>query len=376
MEKASRGRKERSDKGKSRGKKNVKKLASKRSAYKKSVKSQMVMRRAPMVETKQRVHSDIAYINGHLPEAAGALLNPLNWRTLLVDDAFTSIPLKSWHRQSNGFKDYQCIGNSIFSKFLNFKLQFRFPRNESLTLPDAAGTGTYQATNAMIQQPTKVFLICGWITESMNYPLVNDVSPSLPAQSDADIQAINNYITQQLKPYFDDDEDKLQFRPKQTTNIKIDKYVRLKPNLTTAIGSQATPAVTLTLDGTSQANSSQTGTFGQNYGPTPSGLGNEGNVTTFRPATGSIPDIHKSWSVKTNRKIPLTQGEQGDVKDYPVDNQNLYPNNSWVPFCVIYNPDYQAQTANFIPDAANPGQFTQVQFMEYRWNDAHYFTDS
>lgn len=94
------------------------------------------------------------------------------------------------------------------------------------------------------------------------------------------------------------------------------------------------------------------------------------------PATGSIPDINKSWSVKTNRKIPLTEGAEADDKTYPVDKQNLYPNNSWIPFAVIYNPDYQAQVSNFVPDAANPGQFTQVQFMEYRWNDAHYFTDS
>lgn len=342
--KAGRGR------GRPRGSKNMKKV-SKKGAYKKSVKNQMVMRRAPMVETKQRVHSDIAYLNGHIPGGANALLNPLNWRTLLVDDAFTSIPLKSWHRNSNGFGEYQCIGNSIFSKYLNFKLQFRFPRDETLTLPEKSGSGTYTATNKMIEQPTKVYLICGWITESMNYPLVNDVSPSLPAQSDADIDAINNYITQQLKPYFDDDEDKLQFRPKQTTNIKIEKYVRLKPALDSAIGTQAVPNTT------SQPQGEQ-GPVQVHYGH------------------GSIPDIHRSWSVKTNRKIPLTEGTSASETTHPVDNQNLYPNNSWIPFAVIYNPDYQAQISNFVVDPNDPEKFTQVQFMEYRWNDAHYFTDS
>lgn len=320
-----------------RGKKTGKpmKKVTARGAYKNNVKNQMVMRRAPMVETKQRVHSDIATINGY-PAGADNIVNPLNWRILVTDDAFTSIPLRSWERISHGFQDYQCVGNNIFSKYLNFKLQLRFPRAEVISLPKDGG-GTYNVLNKMIEHPTKVFLVTGWITESMNYPINNSPSPSLPAQSDASQDALQAYITQQLKPFFDDDEDKLQFRPKQTTNIKIDRYVNLAPKLNQAIATQAVPSVT----------------------GTPGG-------------TGSIPDIFKTWNSTTNRKIPLTQG---DNTSFPVDSQNLYPNNSWVPFAVIYNPDYEAQTANAIVDPVT-GLFTQVQLMEYRWNDAHYFTDS
>ena len=336
-------RKVRSDKGAKR----VMKKVTKRGAYKKTVKNQMVMRRAPMVETKQRVHSDIALVNGYAPGGTN-LVNPLNWRTLVVDDAFTNVPLRSWTRISNGFQDYQCIGSSIFSKFLNVKFQLRFPRGEMLTLPDAEG-GNYQVPNRMIQQPTKVYLVCGWITESMNYPVDASPSPSLPAQANATSSALENYITQQLKPFFDDDEDKLQFRPKQTTNIKIERYINLTPKHSDAIGTQATP---------------QHPTFIPDM---------PGSPTYTQPATGSIPDVQKSWNSTTNRKIPLTQGQN---TTYPSDTQNLFPNNSWVPFCVIYNPEYQAQAANAIADPLNPGKFTQVQMMEYRWNDAHYFTDS
>ena len=32
------------------------------------------------------------------------------------------------------------------------------------------------------------------------------------------------YIENQLRPFFEDQYDKLEFRPKETTNIKIDKY--------------------------------------------------------------------------------------------------------------------------------------------------------
>jgi len=320
----------------------------KRGAYKKTVKSQLVMRRAPIVETKQRVHSDVAQINGYPAGSTDPVnyTNPLNWRPLPPDDAFTNIPLRSWTRISHGFGENQVIGNNLFSKYLNFKLQVRFPDGSDIQVPSVKTPGTFvYVPNKMIEKPTKLYLVCGWITESMNYPLNSDVSPSLPAQSDADIDAISNYITQQLKPFFDDDEDKLQFRPKQTTNIKIEKYVKLSPNLDKAIATQAHP-----------------------YQQWSNNLGD--NVNAIEP-NGSIPDVMKTWSIKTNRKIPLTEGVASGI--YPTDKQNLYPNNSWIPFAVIYNPDYQFQLGNI---TIKDGEVNQTQMMQFRYNDAHYFTDS
>lgn len=121
--------------GRPKGAKTMKKV-NKKGAYKKTVKNQMVMRRAPIVETKQRVHSDVAQINGY---PAGSFdpvnyTNPLNWRPLPPDDAFTNIPLRSWTRISHGFGENQCIGNNIFSKYLNMKLQVRFPDGSNITI--------------------------------------------------------------------------------------------------------------------------------------------------------------------------------------------------------------------------------------------------
>lgn len=323
------------------------KKVSKRGAYKKNVKNQMVMRRAPMVETKQRVHSDVAVINGFPTGSTDPAdtQNPLNWRSIPPEDAFTNIPLKAWQRISHGFGENQVIGNSLFSKYLNFKLQVRFPDGKDILVPSQKTPGTQiSVPNKMIESPTKLYLVCGWITQSLNYPLDNQPSPSLPAQSSADGNALDHYITQQLKPFFDDDEDKLQFRPKQTTNIKIEKYVKIAPNLDKAIATQAMP-----------------------YQRWSNNLGE--NVNAIEPM-GSIPDVFRSWSTKTNRKIPLTAG--ADV-GFPVDKQNLYPNNSWVPFAVIYNPDYESQLENF---KVADGEVTQVQLMQFRYNDAHYYTDS
>ena len=322
------------------------KKVNKKGAYKRNVKNQMMLRRAPIVETKQRVHSDIAVINGY-QSGGDNLVNPLNWRTLVTDDAFTLLPLNSYYRNSHGFQEYNVLGSSIFSKYLNMKMELRFPKNEDITFTDSETGQQYTTKNKIIEDPTKVYLICGWITQHLNYPVNDNPSPSLPKQSDAGQDAIETYITQQLKPFFDDDEDKLQFRPKQTTNIKIELYKRLAPNLGKAISAPIKPLQTWQVDG-------------------------GGNPSWLIQPSGSVPSVRSGHSYNCMKKIALTEGKE---LSFPVDNQNLYPNNSWLPFAVIYNPNYESQLANTIVDPTT-GRFTQVQFMEYRWNDVHYFTDS
>lgn len=344
-------------------KKTMKKVTGK-GAYKSNVKNQMALRRAPIVETKQRVASDIAHINGHVPgsNSVGNVTQPLNWRSLVVDDAFTLIPLNSFYRQSRGLEEHQVIGSSLFSKFLNFKLQVQFPEGKDITLfstqvnnNGAEPEGTpYLVPNKMIQESTKLYLICGWITQNMNCPIDRDVMSNglahagqRPQRDQCEQGDLLRYISNQLRPYFDDSYDKLQFRPKESTNIKIDKYVRIKPDLNHAIGTQASPMV--------------------------QGADSEGQTITY--ATGSIPQVNKSHSWKTNRKVHLTEGAETTFTN---DKQNLYPNDSWLPFAVLYNPDWENQVVNNIPnqDAKFAGRFSQVQMMRYRFNDAHYYTDS
>lgn len=349
---------------KTRGKAPMKKVTRK-GAYKKGVKKQMALRRAPIVETKQRVSSDIARLNGYLPGSSSSTnaAQPLNWRNLVTDDAFTLIPLRSFLRTQRGMQEWEIQGSNIFSKYLNFKLQFRFPESKDIALFSTQTNGSdppgtpYNVTNKMIEKPTKVYLICGWITQNYNAPLdalVDQYGVPIPGQRPERDQVeqddLHNYISNQLRPYFNDQYDKLEFRPKATTNIKIDKYVRLKPNMSSAVGTQAVP-----------------NTIWQNPDMTP---------TTYEIlAHGSIPQVNKTHSWKTNRKIYLTEGAQTSFAE---DKQNLYPNDAWLPFAVIYNPDFEQQQANTVAetDPALAGRFSAVQMMEYRWNDAHYYTDS
>lgn len=241
-------------------KKTMKKV-SKRGAYKKNVKNQMALRRAPIVETKQRVASDVATLNGFVPgDLTGpeSREQPLNWNVIPPDDAFTHVPVESFLRIQRGLNEWECIGSSIFSKFLNSKFEFRFPDNKEITLyssqeNEVGGNvepiGTpYQVTNQMIEHPTKLYLICGWVTQNFNAPLNplrladGSLVPGQRPQRDEVTQSqLKQYIVNQLEPYWDDSFDKLQFRPRATTNIKIDKYVRVRPDLTGAIGTEAIP---------------------------------------------------------------------------------------------------------------------------------------
>lgn len=337
----------------------MRKLKTARGAYKKNVKNQMVMRRAPIVETKQRVHSDIAIINEQMLTNE----NPLVYRALALDDAFTILNLESFYRQQQGLQEYEVIGQNIFSKYLNLKTEFKFPQGEMVTLTDTAGKD-YQARNAFIQDSTKLYLICGMVTASYDAPIDNNPSPSLPAQSNVIPDNLISYLNQQLRPFFDDDTDKLQFRPKETTNIKILSYRRIKPNLNEAIGTQATPAFLNYIDPET---------------PTPA---------YQAESHGSIPNVMRSHSWKIMKKIALTKGADAPVETHPNDKENLFPNNSWLPFAVIYNPNFKQQqdAASVLtnpllpPGSTNPvlpdGQFSRVQFIQYRYNDAHYFTDS
>ena len=352
---------------KSRGTQTMKKVSQK-GAYKKNVKNQMALRRAPIVETKQRVSSDIARLNGFVPGSNSPtnVAQPLNWRSLVVDDAFTSIPLNSFMRTQRGLEEWEMIGNTLFSKFLNFKLQVRFPEGKNVELfstqqndQDPPGT-LYECPNKMIEQPTKLYLICGWVTQNFNAPIEtlkdaqgNVLPGQRPERENVTVTDLQNYLSNQLRPYFDDQYDKLEFRPRETTNIKIDKYVRIKPDMSSAIGTQAVPI----REHISEAVSPP--------------------ARYEMPAHGSIPQVNKSHSWKTNRKITYTQGEN---TSFSTDNQHLYPNDSWIPFAVLYNPDYLQQLQNVVAEDPNDpkvaGRFKQVQFMEYRWNDAHYYTDS
>lgn len=352
-------------------KKGYMKKVTKKGAYKKKVKKQMITRRAPLVETKQRTSSIVASLNGHgvsiMPEdqdpngtqnylTDGDAKQPLNWRIVPNDDAFYSIPFDVFTRNQRGLKDHQMIGDTIMAKWLNTRVEIKFPAGEIINTSPSSGSAT--SRNVMIQDNYKVYLIWGWVTTPLHAPLA-DQSAERTIVSEIDQLDLNNHIISQVKPYFDDNIDNLSFTPKQTTNIKIEKYIRVKPNFNSAIPTQAIP------------------------------LHQGGNASEpmIVPPTGSIPNAQRNHNFTINRKIKYDEGKVVIPGSEQVDYENNFPNNSWLPFCVLYTPNFAV--ANAVPnylgsvtpvDPHSRGQYTpnerRCQHLFVRFNSQLNYTDS
>jgi len=341
----------------------MKKVTTTRKAYSKPVRNQMMMRRAGVVETKVRVDSDTAAQNGHTEE--NDWLQPLAWKPLgyspLVDvanlgtNAFGWIPLSSFTRNSRGLGDDKMIGNNLTSKYLKVKTQFRFPNNQYILRQNGGNIEepTERNLNVFIENQCKLYFICGWVTKDMGRPIqISRAGDGLLAKQVTE-DSLARYVCDQVEPYFNDDTDKLEFRPKTTTNIKILHYSRVKPALNSAIATVGKPS--------------------ENWSST----AGSPSVQAIDPH-GSIPDVYKSFTFKTGRKIQMTLGTPAEENVGSADTQNFYPNDNWLPFCITYNPDYEELLKQYQP-APSPGSepyHQKVCQIQFRHNSAHYYTDS
>lgn len=305
--------------GRPKGSKNLKKTT-KRGAYKGARKRNFQIRRAPFVETKRRVHSEVAISNSGTDGTPSAnYQQPINGLNIPNNDAFTLLDLASYYRNSHGFEDHNVLGDALYSKYLKLKTQIRWP----------AGTN-------MIVNPVKVYLITGWVTQPAGF--TNNTTPTDQAATAVDLRA---HISDQLKEYFDSRSDFLKFAEKQTSNVKIEKWISIKPDNNAAIAAQP-------------------GQIDVETDPTKPAV-----IRT----TGAVPIVNRSFTWKTMRKVHLTSGTSlpTNTNAPNPDIQNLYPNhNNWLPFAIIYNPDY-ASMRN-----ANNDDVEMTIF----YNDIHYYTDS
>lgn len=293
----------------------VKKVTAK-GAYKSQAKRQMGKRRRPFVETKRRVHSITVARN-----ASTAGVPAVNYPAVIEGvkisnaSAFTLLDLSSYYRNSHGFLEDNVIGDSLFSRYLKLKIQLRFPEGED-----------------MIVNPVRIQLITGWVTAPLAY--TNNTTPTEGNATQAYLLA---HLVNQLKEYFDERNDFLRFREKTTSNVRILKWQSLKPNLNTAIAS--VPGQTA---------------FGED----------QDEIRT----TGAVPFVQRSFTWKTNRKVHLSEGTAlptgNDAPDS--DTQNLYPNNQWLPFACLYNPEF-ARMRNVDNEDV---ECTLAQ------NNIHFYTDS
>jgi len=256
----------------------------------------MVRSRAPLVETKSRIQSEIA-LGTQIPQSKDFAI---------MKNTFNLLPLHAYTCMEQGIGESQMLGNSVYSKYLNAKVQIRFPGGQNL----------------ISDRTFPMELICGWIPSSLLFstfttPPVNTVSPS----------DISSFIIQRISEYFNARTDRLDFIPKHASNIDITYRRSVKPDL-----SKSTVAPASAYD-----------------------------------QAGHIPDVMLYPKWKTSRKISYEEGNTyGD--GLGTDRRNFFPNYSWIPFMVLYQPMSQGEDGLApLPDAKCP---------RLSYNVAHYYTDS
>lgn len=253
----------------------------------KVAKKAMIKSRQPLVETKSRIQSEIT-TGEDTPQI------PQCKEFALCSGVFHNLPLSAFWNMDQGTGEDRMLGQSIFSRYLNAKVQFRFPGG----------------TNAITDRHYPMELICGWVPSSIHAttfttPKVGDVLPS----------DINTYIIKAVSEYFNARSDKLDFIPKHASTIRITYRKKIRSN-------QSKHNV-LPLQ--------------SDYGAT----------------LGHIPDVWMYPKWKTNKKVFYEQG--GNVVRSMGGNQTYYPNYSWIPFMVVYSPMYAGEGgASPLPNAKTP----------------------
>jgi hypothetical protein len=256
----------------------------KRGAYRKKAKRQFKNARRPFVEGKTRSIVDV--LKSNVPEASqinylelSTIYPGYGEQTVPLDDAFTVFRLDSYMQQQRGLLDYQMIGNSIFVRYLKAKIKIDFPPVKVLV------------------KPAKLYLIHGWITTPLN---LTDVTT--PTAATATMAQVNAHVNERLRQYFNDTQDQLLFRPKAWDNgIKVIRKQEIKPDIQEQF---------------SIPSAQQNDTSGASY--------------------GAIPSVIKSCTWNVNRKVHYQDSTDGAGLD-----DHLYPNQGWLPFMCLYNPDFR-----------------------------------
>ena len=285
-----------------------------RGAYKKKYKKAMINRRRPFVETKSRTHEDVIL---QFPEQN----DRTNFQTYDTPHLFMNPD--SYYMMKQGLQEDNMIGNSVFSKYINLKVQVRFSQHSFVINEQNKITPRF---------PQNYELIWGIVPVPTKWTVSTD-----PKANTATIGNVHSHVNQRVEDYFNERKDKLRFIPKKAASIRIFGRRKVRPDLRF----QATAPLQTT--------------------------DNIGEDTVV----GSIPDYFTEITWKPMRKIHYERTNNLDNEG----NEGLYPNfTEFMPFCVLVNHDYELVEKA----AGDPGTPVQRQLYQpaVAWNDIHYYTDS
>ena len=302
-------------KGKTRVSRGNMKKTTRRGAYNPRRKKAMIARRAPFVETKSKTYEDLQAEYPHM-------LDHLAFTERTTPHRFMNPEVFYIHQQ--GLDEHQVIGKSIYAKYLNMKLQFRFPQ-QAFTV-----NGVNQVVPLV---PQDYELIWGWVPNPLQ--ATGQTNPTAPAMT---LDAINTHINDRVTDYVNQQKDRLRFIPKKASTLRISGRRKIRPNLNR---SSTAPATTID------------------------------SITGSDYVIGSIPDVHTNiqWKIgKAGRKLHLEHATNlvPDATKPGTDFPGLFPNYSWLPFCVFVNWDYDNL----------PASNEQIYMPAIAYNSILYYTDS
>ena len=263
-------------------------------------KKKFAAKRRPFVEIKGRSHEEL--YDSMFGQAGGQtpvdnVYNPTQSTSLTTggpgDPAqkLTLLPLWSFMNPVVGTSDKDMLGRSLTAKYLTCRVTLRPPTH-------------YDPNQEPLASP-RLYLIHGWMTNPINNNAFTN--PSRESFTRADLL---NYLSNHVSQKWKDDGDKnfLQFREKSQLDIKILGYKRIKIRRSNNL---ATPP-TIVND---SANDQQI-TLGQNP--------RQDHTIRFN---------------MNNRKVKYSYGTNPSASHVDF----LYPNDSWIPFVLLYQPDHEIQ---------------------------------
>lgn len=280
-------------------------------AYNKNRKKNFQRRRAPFVETKTVDDRDIS-ATFPLSKTSNPGVEYKNYVTELLNMNPDSFILKN-----QGFGESECIGQSIFARYLKMKISVQFPSPNSIKTDDGS-------TKQFPLHPQRYELIWGFVPSPLG--LTASTTPDSRVET---LAHIHDYINNRVDEYFDALTDTMDFIPKRGTAIRIIGRRMIRPSLRQI----SAPAATL------------------------------GDTAAAAQQVGTSPTFDTSVSWPMNRKIHY---EKSTNLDGGNKETGLYANWSWLPFCVLWNKDYAA-----IPAASRTFQTPALM-----WNSQLWFSDS
>ena len=263
-----------------------------------------MVRRAPFVETKSRTHEDVL----------------VDFPSLTARNVFTAYNTghlnmnpDSFLAMQQGLEENQMVGRSVFAKYLKMKITVRFPQ------PSFLVNGKNQIIPLV---PQRYELIWGFVNST------NWTAATTPSAPNVTLVQVHNHINQRVIDYLNEQKDYLRFIPKKASTLTIIGRRKVFPS--------------------------------KKYLQSTTAYDNLGTDTIV----GVIPDFNTSVSWPMKRKIHYEK--TNDIEDNTGASPGFYPNYNRLPFCVLYNPDYE--------DLPSVDRYLYVPQVAY--NDAMWFSDS